>query len=193
MFDVSMLNTIPNTTIYSPSYFDGLKKSMADALYMCESLAVVRYPRGGELYKPENFGEESIDYDIYGDKNCKNLIITYGRLFSYACRAREMLSEQGIESCILKLCRIKPIDTESVDFAADFENVWFFEEGIKNGGIARKFSDLLQLTSFNGNYHIKAINDKFVKHMSVPEALASLKLDSQGMVDVIIKNLEETK
>ena len=193
VFDVSMLNTIPNTTIYSPSYFDGLKNSMADAIYMCESLAVVRYPRGGELYKPEDFGQESIDYDVYGDKNCKNLIITYGRLFSYACRAKEMLSEQGIETCILKLCRIKPIDREAVNFASDFENVWFFEEGIKNGGIARNFSDLLQLTSFNGSYHIKAINDKFVKHMSVPEALAYLKLDSQGMVDVITKNLREIK
>lgn len=192
VFDVSMLNTIPDTTIYSPSYFDGLQKSMTDAVYMCESLAVVRYPRGGELYRPESFCEESIDYDIFGDKNCKNLIITYGRLFSYACRAKEILSEQGIETCILKLCRIKPINTDSVNFASSFENVWFFEEGIKNGGIARKFSDLLQLTDFSGKYHIKAINDKFVKHMSVPEALKYLKLDSQGMIDVITKNLEET-
>ncbi len=193
MFDVSMLNTIPNTTIFSPSYFDGLRNSMKSAVYLCDSLAVVRYPRGGELYKPEDFGEESIDYDIYGDKTCKNLIITYGRLFSYACKARDMLMEKGVETCILKLCRIKPINRESVSFAADFDNIWFFEEGIINGGIARKFSDLLQLTPFSGEYHIKAINDKFVKHMSVSEALASLKLDSQGMVDVITKNLEENK
>ncbi len=193
VFDVSMLNTIPNTTIFSPSYFDGLRNSMKSAVYLCDSLAVVRYPRGGELYKPDDFGEESIDYDIYGNKDCKNLIITYGRLFSYACKARDMLSEQGVETCILKLCRIKPINRKAVSFAADFDNIWFFEEGIINGGIARKFSDLLQLTPFSGEYHIKAINDKFVKHMSVSEALASLKLDSKGMVDVITKNLEENK
>ena len=193
VFDVSMLNSIPNTTIYSPSYFEGLKKSLATALYICDSLAVVRYPRGGELYKPDDFGEESIDYNIYGNKNCKNLIITYGRLFSYACKAVEMLAEKGIEVCILKLCRIKPIDSEAVNFAANFKNVWFFEEGIKNGSIARNFSDLLVVTNFKGNYHIKAINDKFVKQMSVSEALEMLKLDSQGMTDVITKDLKDSK
>lgn len=190
VFDVSMLNTIPNATIFSPSYFIGLKKSLGTAVYMCDSLAVVRYPRGGELYCPDNFGEESIDYDIYGDKNCKYLLITYGRLFSYACRAKEMLAERGIEICILKLGRIKPIDTEAVDFASSFKKVWFFEEGILNGGIARNFSDMLQRTNFDGRYHIKAIDDKFVKQMSVSEALSMLKLDSKGMVDVITNDLK---
>ncbi len=191
VFDVSMLNSIPNTTVFSPSYFIGLKKSLGTAIYMCDSLAVVRYPRGGELYKPDDYGEESIDYDIYGSRDCDNLLITYGRLFSYACKAKEMLEEKGIKLCILKLCRIRPINREAVEFAACFKNVWFFEEGIKNGGIARNFSDLLQLTSFGGNYHIKAINDKFVKQMSVSEALKMLKLDSDGMFDVITKDLEE--
>lgn len=190
VFDVSMLNSIPNTTVFSPSYFIGLKKSLGTAIYMCDSLAVVRYPRGGELYKPDDYGEESIDYDIYGSRDCDNLLITYGRLFSYACKAKEMLEEKGIKVCILKLCRIRPINREAVDFSSGFKNVWFFEEGIKNGGIARNFSDLLQLTSFRGNYHIKAINDKFVKQMSVSEALKMLRLDSEGMCDVITKDLE---
>ena len=191
VFDVSILNTIPNTTIFSPAYFDGMRKSLSTAIYICDSLAVVRYPRGGELYKPDDFGEENLSYDVYGNPNCKNLLITYGRLFSYACKAKETLAKQGVEICILKLCRIKPIDENAVDFAADFDNVWFFEEGIKNGGIARNFSDLLCCTQFCGDYHIKAINDKFVKQMSVSEALHELKLDDDGMVNTITKNLKE--
>lgn len=67
----------------------------------------------------------------------------------------------------------------------------FFEEGIKNGGIARNFSDLLCCTQFCGDYHIKAIDDKFVKQMSVSEALHELKLDDDGMVNTITKNLKE--
>lgn len=191
VFDVSMLNTIPNTTIFSPTYFEGLRKSLATAVYICDSLAVVRYPRGGELYKPDDFEVESIDYNIYGNKDCKNLIITYGRLFSYACKAKETLADMGIEVCILKLCKIKPISNEAVGLASHFANVWFFEEGIKNGGIARNFSDLLVVTNFKGNYHIKAINDKFVKQMSVSEALNMLKLDDKGMVRVISNDLKD--
>ncbi len=193
VFDVSMLNSIPRTTIYSPSYFDGLRSTMYNALYAEDGLAVVRYPRGGELYKPEGFGHEDIDYNIYGDKNADYLIVAYGRMFSYAAKAKELLSEKGVEVCLLKLCKIKPINPKTVEFAKNFKSVWFFEEGIKNGGIARTFSDKLTRVGFTGNYHLKAIHDKFVKHMSVNEALKMLKLDSEGMTEVVIKDLADEK
>jgi 1-deoxy-D-xylulose-5-phosphate synthase len=191
VFDVSMLNTIPNTTIFSPTYFEGLRKSLSTAVYICDSLAVVRYPRGGELYRPDDFTSESIAYNIYGNQNSSNLLITYGRLFSYACKAKEKLAQQGIDVCILKLCKIKPIDKDAVEFASNYQNIWFFEEGIKNGSIARNFSDMLVHTNFKGSYRIKAIDDKFVKQMSVSEALSMLKLDDNGMVDVITTDLKE--
>ena len=193
VFDVSMLNTIPNSTIYSPSYFEGMRKALVDSLYCQSGLAAVRYPRGGELYKPDDFREESIDYNIYGNPNAKYLIVTYGRLFSYACRAKEILRSQGVDVCILKLCKIKPVSGEAVFFASRFEQIWFFEEGVKNGGIARNFSDLVVFRGFKGNYHIKAIGDEFVKQMTVSEALALLKLDANGMAEVITKDLKHEK
>ena len=190
VFDVSMLNTIPNSTVYSPTYFEGMRKSLHTALYVQKGLAAVRYPRGGELYRPDDFPEESIDYNIYGNPNARYLMVTYGRLFSYACKAQQVLREKGIDVCILKLCKIKPISGEATFFASRFKEIWFFEEGVKNGGIARNFSDLLVIRGFRGDYHIKAIGDEFVKQMTVNEALAMLKLDSEGMVEVILKDLK---
>lgn len=189
VFDVSMLNTIPNSTIYSPTYFEGMRKSLHTALYVQKGLSAVRYPRGGELYRPSDFGEESIDYDIYGNPNSEFLIVTYGRLFSYACRAKELLKQQHIDVCILKLCKIKPVNQVAVFFASRFREVWFFEEGVKNGGIARNFADLIVLRGFHGIYHIKAIGDEFIKQMSVNEALSMLKLDEKGMAELITKDL----
>ncbi len=187
VFDVSMLNSIPQTTIYSPTYFDGLKSALKSAIYVDDGLVSVRYPRGGELYRPDDFTHESVDFDIYGSEDCDMLIVTYGRLFSYALRAKERLANEGIEVCILKLCRIKPINRKAIDFAAGFGKVWFFEEGILNGGIARTFSDMLNLCGFEGSCHIRAIRDGFVKQMSVDEALHMLRLDSDGMVENIKK------
>ena len=191
VFDVAMLSTIPNATIFSPCFFDGMRKSLHTALYVQKGLAAVRYPRGGELFRPDDFGEESIDYNISGNPNARYLIVTYGRLFSYACKAREELRRKGLDFCILKLCKIKPVSREAVFFASRFKEVWFFEEGVKNGGIARNFSDLLALSGFKGRYHIKAIGDEFVKQMTVGEALAQLRLDSAGMVEVITRNLSD--
>ena len=193
VFDVSMLNSIPNTTIYSPTYFYGMRNALTNAIYMDEGLAAVRYPRGGEGYRPDDFGIENIDYNIYGSRNSRYLLVTYGKLFSHAARAKEELEREGIEICILKLCRIKPINPETVDFAKSFRFVWFFEEGMFNGSIARTFSDLLNLRGFEGVCHIKAIRDRFVPQMSVGEALSMLKLDSKGMVEVIKKDLKNEK
>lgn len=193
VFDVTMLNSVPGATLYSPAYFEGMRESLKNAIYIDEGLAAVRYPRGGELYKPDDFGVESIDYNIYGSQNSPYLLVTYGRLFSYAARAREELLRQGIDVCVLKLCRIKPINPETVSFAKKFRYVWFFEEGIFNGGIARNFSDLLTLEGFEGVYHIKAIADRFVPQMTVSEALSMLNLDSDGMVKCITKDLRNEK
>ena len=187
VFDVSMLNSIPGATIYSPTYFDGLKSSLKSAIYVDGGLVSVRYPRGGELFRPEDYTHESVDFDIYGSEDCDMLIVTYGRLFSYALRAKEALSKDGIEVCILKLCRIKPINPQAIEFARDFKGVWFFEEGILNGGIARTFSDMLTLGGFEGSYHIRAIRDGFVKQMSGDEALHMLRLDAEGMAENIKK------
>ena len=46
VFDVSILMPVPNTVVYSPSCYDELKMCMKSAIYDCDGLACVRYPRG---------------------------------------------------------------------------------------------------------------------------------------------------
>lgn len=187
LFDVSMLNSIPGAEIYSPCYFSELKHSLKAAAYMCDGLAAVRYPRGGELYKPEDLDNTSINFDVYGTGDIT--LITYGRLFSYACKAKEILANQGINIKIIKLCRIKPIDTKAVKEAAKSSKVFFFEESLLAGGIGESFGYELKKQSFNGFYKIHAIKDTFVQHQTVEQALAEYMLDENGMVNIIKENI----
>lgn len=189
LFDVPMLNAIPETTIFSPCYFDELENSLFTSVYMCDGLVAVRYPRGKELYRPDDFKVSSINFSLYGNKDCKNIIVTYGRLFSYACKAKEILAKQGIDVCILKLCRIKPIDIKAVEMALDYNNVFFFEESMKKGGIAETFCSMLLENDFNGKYHSKAIDEIYVQQQSVSEALKDIKLDDKSMADYIFDKL----
>jgi len=189
LFDISMLNTIPNTTIYSPCYFDGLKECMNAAAYMCDSLVAVRYPRGVELYRPADYQNKYLNYDVYGNPDAKIMLVTYGRLFSYACKAKERLAEEGIDICIIKLTRIKPIDKNAVIAASKGERIFFFEESLHAGGIGETFGYQLKKFAKNYYYKINAIKDTFVKHQTVEEALAEYKLDDDGMIEIIKGNL----
>ena len=185
VFDVSMLNSIPNTTCYSPCYFDELASSMEQGIIRDKNLVAVRYPRGSEPYRPEDYDECNINYSVYGNKNASRLIVTYGRLFADACIAKRELSKVGIEVCILKLCRIKPIDAEAVKIAAGFKKVHFFEEGMLTGGIGESFGYLLSEAGFIGKYGITAVDDRFVPHASVKESMTALKFNSLGIYDIM--------
>ena len=96
LFDVPFLNTIPNITVFSPTYFEEMAGCFQQALYQCKGVTAVRYPRGGELYKPKDFLASDKSFDIYGDCTASVILVTYGRLFSYACQAKEQLEKEKI-------------------------------------------------------------------------------------------------
>ena len=185
IFDVAYFNTIPGATVYSPTYYDELQRFLTAALYQCKGLAAVRYPRGRQLFKPYDFQSAYGSFDIYGDDAAELAIVTYGRLFSFACGAMNLLKEQGFNIKIIKLNRIKPIDMDAVRAVSGAERVFFFEEGIQQGGVGEHFHFLLGKSGFAGEFYLRAIND-FVPHSTMWEALEDLGLTDQGMMEMIV-------
>lgn len=188
VFDVALLNPVPNLVIYSPCYFDELRRDMQTAAYTNNNTIVIRYPRGCESYKPKDFICGNKTYDIYGDQSSDILLITYGKLFSYGAKALEKLKRENISICILKLNRIKPIPKESIAFAMGFKKIFFFEEGMATGGVGEHFNYDLTKRHYSGKFTITAIDDKYVKQAKVESSLKQLKLDSEGMVKIIKNN-----
>ena len=190
IFDVAFLNSIPNVTIYAPSSFEELRKMMYLAMYKTPCVAAVRYPRGNELYIPNDYKYEDLSYSLYGDTTCNNIIVTYGRLFSYACIAKENLEKQGIKTCILKLNVIKPVPDDAVNCAIKFENCFFFEEGMKNGGVGEHFGFSMYQSGYNGKFNLTAI-DNYVHQAKVESALHRLGLDAEGISLKISENITD--
>ena len=185
IFDAAFLNTIPNITVYSPAYYDELYTSFHQALYRCEGVSAVRYPRGKPMFKPFDFESKGNAYDTYGPDGADLAIVTYGRLFSFACKALSSLKKLGISARIIKLNRITPVDMEAVTEAAAVKKVFFFEEGIQQGGIGEHFSYLLSQSGYQGGFHLRAITN-FVPHATMLQSLSTLGLDDIGMVNTII-------
>ena len=189
VFDVTMLNAIPGVSILSPCYYDGLKASLSTALYDIEGVVAVRYPRGSEGYRPDAYTEESVNYDIVGDRSAAILLVTYGRLFSEAAKAAEKLKKDGVNVCILKLCRVKPLDPEAIDFALDFQKICFFEEGMRSGSISETMRRMLSERGYTGSYKSRAVCDKYIHHASISATLSHLGLDADGMCAMVREEL----
>lgn len=188
VFDCAMLNTVPGLSIYSPATFAELDAALRECIAM-PGAAAVRYPRGGEPNMPKWYTPSYGAYDLLGRKSGDVLIVTYGRLAAQAADACAELFESGVSASLLKLNRIKPIDEECAKIAAEFKLVYFFEEGIRQGGICESMAALLLEHDFKGRYRIRAIDNEFVKQAAVNQALEELGLDCAGVVKSVREEL----
>lgn len=193
VFDTAFLNTVPGAVIFSPCYFDELRQMLQCAVYQCGGVSAVRYPRGGEGYRPADFMPSRAAYQRYGPAEADTVLVTYGRLFSFACLAVNALRKKGISVAVLKLNRIRPIDPGAVLEVCKAAHVFFFEEGIRQGGIGETFSSMLLEHTFPGKFLLYAIDDTFLKHASVKETLHSLGLDAEGMELTVARELAQTE
>ena len=181
ILDASFLNSIPKMKIYSPSSYDELRHCFVNAIYHDDGVIAIRYPRGTQKDEPENLSYDDDTYSVYGDITSKNVIVTYGRIYSNVVSACDKLNSEGRDFCVIKLKKIKPINPEAVEKITNAKNIYFFEEGIKSGGIAESFGTMLLENSYRGNYSITAVDDEFVEHASVPSLFAKYGLDKDGV------------
>ena len=174
LFDVAMLTTVPGVTVYSPSDTAELSQCLERALYHDTGVVAVRYPRGCEFYCSGT--ETYLDYKHISGEN-KKLIFTYGRITAYA-------KELSDTADILQAIKIYPISDEIINICLKYDEIYAFEEGEKEGGIAQKLCSALALAGFKGKFGITAV-DGFVRHASVATQLHNAKLDADGMREII--------
>lgn len=184
IFDVSFLGTIPDIKVYSPCCYRSLEADINSALYADEYASVVRYPRGAPDENVKKLQYDTIEYSLYGNRESKKVIVTYGRITSEAIKAVDALKEKGEAVLLLSLNQIKPIADAVYDILLDKKQIYFFEEGIKSGGIGEKLGSTLLEKGYCGKYRIKAIEDKFVEQASVDELLEIYGLDCRSMIKI---------
>ncbi len=173
LFDVSYLTCIPKIEIFSPSTYEELEYRIK---YTAENpgMFAVRYPRGCEkLTQKVDFTR---DFSLIKG-NDKKVIVTYGRLFSEACEAKEKREDISI----LKLNKIYPLEDGIFDVLKGFSQIEFFEETVKSGGIGEHLAGILLEKGYTGKFRIHSVGNEFVHQGETSKALNNLRLDSSSM------------
>lgn len=183
VFDTAFLNSVVGLTIYAPSFYNELGAMLYESIYKTDGASAIRYPRGNERYMPENYEYNHQSYSVFGDKSADNCIVTYGRLFSECCQAYENLDN----TCLVKLNKIKPIDESVVNELKLCKDIYFYEEGIRSGGIGETFASILLKNDIKAEFHHIAVNDEFIKQASVDSQLKHYKMDCQSIIEEVGK------
>ena len=185
LLDVPLLNSIPDITIYSPFTYERMKYDFDNVINNAENLTVIRYPRGVESILPNGYEITENDFDVFG--NGKTLIVSYGRVSAEILKAVEILKQSKIETSCIVLNKIKPIPREVIEIAKDFDNIYFFEESEKSGGIGQSFAQMLLSVRFKGDYEHITVEDEFVAHASVDSLMKKYGFDAESIVSKIME------
>lgn len=92
-------------------------------------------------------------------------------------------------------CQAQPYQagiSGAVEAAKGAKHVFFFEEGIEQGGVGEHFEHLLHEAGFHGAYVLRAIQG-FVRHATMQESLHDLGLDADGIYRTVTDTLQNWK
>ncbi len=184
IFDVSLLNAVPQMTVFSPANFEELERQLKQALYETEGPVAVRYPKGAPLASAVEFAPTERPYTYLRAEGAKTLLITYGRIAANVLEAAKHLTQNGRPTSILKLNRIKPIDPKCVELALSHYHVHFFEESAPVGGVGEHFGNMLAHNEFARHYTVHAIEEN-PGVCTVASGLHKAGLDTEGILRAV--------
>ena len=165
LFDPLFLGSVPGIEIWSPASFAELGEVMELALESDGPVAV-RYPRGGEgAYKGSALQPTALSFGTDAT------IVTYGRMTDTALEAARLLAAEGIFVTVVKIARLKPLDTAAITALCSGE-VYLLED------CAGYLDKLIAGTPLN-------TGDRFVPHGSVPDLMHFCGLDSWAVASRI--------
>ncbi len=190
IYDTAFFNGIPNITVYSPSYYADMNNSFVNALYRVDGPCVIRYPRGAQADMPEGYECNGEKYQVFGDENAEIAIVTYGRIFADAYKTYNKLRNDGVNVKLIKLNVIVPVPEDAVKELANVKKVFFFEEGVRSGGVGESYAGAALENKLSPEFYLTAFPDCFVKQGKTDSILKQYKLDYEGMLETINKELQ---
>lgn len=176
LFDVPMLLTVPGVTVYSPSTYGELEMCMESAFFRTDGVAAVRYPKGAETV---TFGAEDTDSFIITKNGSRRLAVSYGRI------VHDLYAAAETADCdVLKLAKIFPIDGQAEELCMNYDEIYFFEEGSRRGGVGEYLMTELYGKGYRGKFTITAA-DGFACQAPAEECLDECGLSREKMAEIL--------
>ena len=180
-YDVAMLATIPNTTLYAPATFAELELHLKQALYHTEGIAALRYPKGGEDHRLADYAPTT-DPVLWDEDGTELLLVTYGRTYAEVAAYAAAARQAGRPVSVLKLNRVLPLSDHVITKAAAYKCVLVLEEA--RGGVGDLLGSALLSAGYTGRYAVRSIEETLGACTTV-QGLHQVGLDADGIADFV--------
>ena len=187
IFDVSLLNHMPNMTIIAPKNKAEMESMIKYAVDYSDGPIAIRYPKGKASYE---LGEnnQKIEYarsEII-KKGTNIAIIGVGTLTETVNNVSHLLENEGINTTIINARFIKPIDKSLIEEIANTHKYIFtVEENIISGGYGNTVLRYVMENDLDTKVICLGIQDDFVRHGTRKQLIQLCELDEQNIYNKI--------
>ena len=183
--DISMMRTLPNMRVFSPSD-DVQTKWIIKEISKIDGPCYVRLCRlGTPLIYDENQNFELGKMIQIGEGTDATIFAT-GVTVSEAIKAKEELKEKGIDVRVVDVHTIKPIDKEMIiKCAKETKKLISVEDHNVIGGLGSAISEVLT-DEYPTNLTRIGIPDVFGKSGNAVKLMECFRIDKQGILDKIL-------
>ena len=191
IFDLSYLSSIPGMHIMAPKNKWELSDMMKFAVSLGAPIAV-RYPRGEayaglkEYRAPIEMGKAE---PIYVENEI--CLMAVGSMVKTAEEVRDRLKNAGYHCSLINARFVKPIDENAVEWAArNHKIIVTMEENVASGGYGEKVREKLDELPAGAKLVRIAIPDEYVEHGNVDLLKKEIGIDTDTIVEKIMKEME---
>lgn len=146
--DFAILRAIPNMTIIAPADADEMRRMMPLTLDH-KGPIYIRLGKGGDPIVSTDKVPFQIGKAIVSREGDDALIVTTGVMLKAAIDAADLLSKEGIQTAVLHMATVKPLDTDTLlEYARKAPVIVTLEEHSEIGGLGSAVADAVLEAGF---------------------------------------------
>ncbi|HET6498852.1 MAG TPA: transketolase C-terminal domain-containing protein, partial [Coriobacteriia bacterium] len=191
VFDLTYLRSVPNLMVLAPADEVELANMLRTALN-ADGPVAIRYPRGTGigLAAPS----EPVVYEAGAAEVRRRgsdvALLAAGRMVGAAQAAADLLEADGVAASVVNLRWIKPLDFETVAWAAATHPlIVTVEENTGVGGVGAAVLEALSDLGIDVSVLRLSIPDCFVTHGAMDRLLAEVGLNAEGIRGAVLGRL----
>lgn len=155
--DIAILKALPNMTILAPADANEMRRLMPLTVKH-EGPLYIRLAKGGDPIVSRDDIPFEIGKGLLINEGQDVLLISTGVTLGIALKASEALRKEDIQSCVLHLPTLKPLDTQKIlEYAKPVSIILTIEEHTIIGGLGSSVAEIIAEANFNPSKKFKRI------------------------------------
>ncbi len=182
MWDLSILQVVPNIRIAAPRDAQTLQEELREAIAVEDAPTVVRFPKGAVYPSIKQLRRTNDGVDVLYESPSKDvLIVGVGAFAGTAIETAKLLAAQGIGATVIDPRWILPVKQSIVDMAKAHRLVVSLEDGVRVGGVGSRIRQELRAQEVDTGLNEVGIPAEFLEHAERDEILERLGLTAKDI------------